>query len=135
MADLPQTSTHNKVINELFSLGEKKRYNVHIGETEQGSLKAFKEKSFKIKIDDATKFGFNRNIFNIIREIDVLWLKGNTIVSAFEVEDTTNVNSGIERFKALLDGAPNLNISTFIIVPDKREDEALGKIEKYVSKC
>jgi len=67
MADLPQTSTHNKVINELFSLGEKKRYNVHIGETEQGSLKAFKEKSFKIKIDDATKFGFNRNIFNIMK--------------------------------------------------------------------
>src|SRR4029453_19591250 len=42
-----------------------------------------------------------------IEQIDVLWLRGHSIVRAFEVEHTTSVYSGILRMADLLALAPN----------------------------
>jgi hypothetical protein len=57
-----------------------------------------------------------------IEQIDVLWLRGRSIVRAFEVEHTTSVYSGILRMADLLALQPNMDIKLHIVAPEvKRE--------------
>jgi hypothetical protein len=60
--------------------------------------------------------------------IDVLWLKGNTIIAAFEVECTTSVYSGLLRMSDLLALQPNLDIPLYLVAPDERR----GKVEQEI---
>jgi hypothetical protein len=61
-----------------------------------------------------------------IELIDVLWLKNNAIVAAFEVEDTTSVYSGLLRMSDLLALQPNLDVALYLIAPDDRQ----GKVRQ-----
>ena len=66
---------------------------------------------------------FNDATTRTIELIDVLWLKGNTIVAAFEVECTTSIYSGLLRMSDLLSLQPNLQIDLFLVAPDERKDK------------
>jgi len=46
---------------------------------------------------DDLPFSFDDVTIKTIKNIDVLWIKGRTIIRAFEVEDTTSIYSGILR--------------------------------------
>lgn len=63
---------------------------------------------------------FNEATNRTIELIDVLWLKGNSIVAAFEVECTTAIYSGLLRMSDLLALQPNLEINLFLVAPDER---------------
>jgi hypothetical protein len=63
---------------------------------------------------------FNEATQRTIELIDVLWLKGNSIAAAFEVECTTSVYSGLLRMSDLLALQPNLQIKLFLVAPDDR---------------
>ena len=71
---------------------------------------------------------FNEATNKTIELIDVLWLKGNSIIAAFEVECTTAVYSGLLRMSDLLALQPNLNINLFIVSPDGRRDKVEQEI-------
>lgn len=71
---------------------------------------------------------FNEVTNRTIELIDVLWLKGNSIYAAFEVEATTSVNSGLLRMSDLLALQPNLNINLFIVAPESRRDKVRQEI-------
>jgi len=58
-----------------------------------------------------------------IELIDVLWLKNNAIVAAFEVEDTTSVYSGLLRMSDLLALQPNLDVALYLVAPDDRREK------------
>ena len=47
--------------------------------------------------------------------IDVLWLQGEAIVAAFEVEHTTTIYSGLLRMADLVSMQPNLKLDLFIV--------------------
>jgi hypothetical protein len=63
-----------------------------------------------------------------IELIDVLWLKGNSILAAFEVEATTSVYSGLLRMSDLLALQPNLSINLFLVAPDDRRDKVESEL-------
>lgn len=63
---------------------------------------------------------FNDATTKTIELIDVLWLRGNSIVAAFEVECTTSVYSGLLRMSDLLALQPNLDIKLYLVAPDER---------------
>jgi hypothetical protein len=71
---------------------------------------------------------FNEATNRTIELIDVLWLRGNTIVAAFEVESTTSVYSGLLRMSDLLALQPNLDINIFLVAPDERRDKVEQEI-------
>ena len=48
-----------------------------------------------------------------IELIDVLWLDGNSIEAAFEIESTTSIYSGILRMSDLLAQQPNISSYRF----------------------
>ena len=58
----------------------------------------------------------------------MLWLKGNSIVAAFEVESTTAIYSGLLRMSDLLALQPNLEIRLFLVAPDDRREKVEQEI-------
>lgn len=71
---------------------------------------------------------FNEATNRTIELIDVLWLKGNSIVAAFEVECTTSVYSGLLRMSDLLALQPNLEINLYLVAPDERREKVKQEI-------
>ncbi|MBI5332757.1 MAG: hypothetical protein HZB65_04240 [Candidatus Aenigmarchaeota archaeon] len=121
-----EESIHDLMIKQLVALGEDEGYSSHIGQTEQRKYVEFRKMS--IPMGNNVQYGLNRQAFDIIREIDLLWLKGDTIVAAFEIEKSTTIDSGINRFRNLFAATPNQNISAYIVIPDNREKETKNKI-------
>lgn len=67
-----------------------------------------------------------------IEQIDVLWLRGRSIVRAFEVEHTTSVYSGILRMADLLALQPNMDIKLHIVAPSSKRDKVFQEIRRPV---
>jgi len=73
---------------------------------------------------------FNEATTRTVELIDVLWLKGNSILAAFEVEATTSVYSGLLRMSDLLSLQPNLDISLYLVAPDDRRAKVAQEIRR-----
>jgi len=67
-----------------------------------------------------------------IEHIDVLWLRGRSIVRAFEVEHTTSVYSGILRMADLLALQPNMDIKLHIVAPAAKREKVFQEIRRPV---
>jgi hypothetical protein len=65
-----------------------------------------------------------------IELIDVLWLKGNAIVAAFEIESTTSIYSGLLRTSDLVAMQPNLNIPLYLVAPDERREKVMIEVNR-----
>ena len=77
-----------------------------------------------LNYDDAT--------LKTIENIDVLWIRGRSIVRAFEVEHSTSIYSGILRMADLMALQPNLNINAHIVAPTDRKEKVLQEISRPV---
>jgi hypothetical protein len=75
-----------------------------------------------LQFDDATN--------KTIELIDVLWLKGNAIVAAFEVESSTSIYSGLLRMSDLIAMQPNLNIPLYLVAPDERREKVINEVNR-----
>jgi predicted RNA-binding protein len=62
--------------------------------------------------------------------IDVLWLDGNAILAAFEIESTTSIYSGLLRMADLLSMQPNLNIPLYLVAPDERRQKVFTEVNR-----
>jgi hypothetical protein len=80
------------------------------------------------RVIDELPTQFNEATNRTIELIDVLWLKGNSIASAFEVECTTSVYSGLLRMSDLLALQPNIDIRLFLVAPDERREKVKQEI-------
>jgi hypothetical protein len=74
------------------------------------------------QFDDAT----NRTI----ELIDVLWLQGDAIVAAFEVEHTSSIYSGLLRMSDLVSMQPNIKLNLYLVAPDDRRDKVFNEINR-----
>jgi predicted RNA-binding protein len=75
---------------------------------------------------------YDETTIKTIEQIDVLWLRGRSIVRAFEVEHTTSIYSGILRMADLLALQPNMNIKLHIVAPYERRDKVFQEIQRPV---
>lgn len=67
-----------------------------------------------------------------IENIDVLWIRGRSIVKVFEIEHSTSIYSGILRMADLMALQPNLNIKAHIVAPVDRKEKVLNEITRPV---
>jgi hypothetical protein len=65
-----------------------------------------------------------------IELIDVLWLKNNMIMAAFEIESTTSIYSGLLRLSDLIAMQPNLKIPLYLVAPSQRREEVIGQVNR-----
>jgi len=118
--DSPDAPGHTEIQWRLLNLGSQMGLNVWAPRSDRGKEwngARIREvhnllDSLPTQFDDVT----NKTIENI----DVLWLKGNAIVAAFEVEHTTSIYSGLLRMSDLLTMQPNIDIKLYLAAPDER---------------
>jgi len=65
-----------------------------------------------------------------IELIDVLWLQGDAIVAAFEVEHTSAIYSGLLRMSDLLAMQPNIKINLYLVAPDERFEKVFSEVNR-----
>ncbi len=117
------TTRHTEIQFELLKLGAELGLDVWVARNDRG--KRFNGEalgSLPRMIEDLPT-QFNEATTRTIELIDVLWLKGNTIVAAFEVECTTSIYSGLLRMSDLLALQPNLEINLYLVAPDERREK------------
>jgi hypothetical protein len=81
---------------------------------------------------DLLPLNYDKNTLNTISQIDVLWLRKQSIVRAFEVEHTTAVYSGLLRMADLLALQPNMKIQLHIVAPDERREKVFREMLRPV---
>jgi hypothetical protein len=123
-------SDHTEMQWLLLKLGSDMGFDIWVARNDRG--KQFKGKIFSdlpklkpelpLQFDDAT----NRTI----ELIDVLWLQGNAIVAAFEIESTTSIYSGLLRMSDLIAMQPNLNIPLYLVAPDERRERVMTEVNR-----
>jgi type II restriction enzyme len=76
--------------------------------------------------------GLDEDVTGTIELIDVLWLEKEThrIVSAFEVEKSTSIYSGILRLSDLALALPDHETKLCLVVPDVREKEVIAQLKR-----
>ena len=113
---------HTEIIYKLIQIGKKLEFEIFVGKREQ-------EEFYKAKnqLIDYCDFKDLSEIFKDIsvqqkierlEMIDLIWINNKNIVRVFEVENTTNLISAIQR-------ASNLDntISKIMVIPNDREKE------------
>lgn len=81
---------------------------------------------------DRLPLNYDDTTLRTIEQIDVLWLRGRSIVRAFEVEHTTSVYSGILRMADLLALQPNMDIRLHIVAPSAKREKVFQEIRRPV---
>lgn len=83
-------------------------------------------------IAERLPLNYDEVTLNTIENIDVLWLRGRSIVRAFEVEHTTSIYSGILRMADLLALQPNMDIKLHIVAPQSKREKVFHEIQRPV---
>ena len=125
-----QISSHTEIQWLLAKLGSDMGLEVWVAKNDQS--KSFAGKDFKgIKHYRAElSFNFEDAVNRTIEMIDVIWLKGNSILAAFEIESTTSIYSGLLRMADLISMLPNLKIPLFIVAPDERRKKVFEEVNR-----
>jgi hypothetical protein len=78
----------------------------------------------EMSLPELPNLGLDKESQDLIRLIDVLWLKGSKqVAAAFEIECTTSIYSGLLRLSDLVTLSPNLSFPLYVIVPESRLDK------------
>jgi putative DNA methylase len=121
-----EESDHDLAIARLAEMAGYRGLKAHIGRTEQMKYAEFRQMSSDLP--QQVK-GMPKAAREIVEQIDVLWHNGGKgIVAAFEVERTTTITSGIDRFRNLLTAAPQSEIELYLVVPKSRGNEVRNKL-------
>ncbi len=119
---------HTEMQWELLQLGSAMGLDVWVASNDRGRAWRGEQLAKTPRLVNELPKVFNEVTNRTIELIDVLWLKGNSIHAAFEVEATTNVYSGLLRMSDLLALQPNLNINLFIVAPETRREKVRQEI-------
>jgi len=121
-----EESDHDLAIARLVEMAGLRKLKAHIGRAEQMKYAEFRQMSSDLP--QRVK-GMPKAARDIIEQIDVLWHNGGKgIVAAFEVERTTTITSGIDRFRNLLAAAPESEVELYLVVPKSRGNEVRNKL-------
>ncbi len=119
---------HTEIQWQLLALGAELGLDLWVARNDRSRLWQGKALGGMHRVIEELPTQFNEATNRTIELIDVLWLKGNSIVAAFEVECTTSVYSGLLRMSDLLALQPNLEINLYLMAPDERREKVKQEI-------
>ncbi|GAB4377366.1 MAG: hypothetical protein Kow00121_26580 [Elainellaceae cyanobacterium] len=128
---MSQDSTaHTEIQHLLLKLGCEMGLDVWVARNDRG--RSFKGSTFidLPRLKTELPLQFDAATTRTIELIDVLWLKGNAIVAAFEIESTTSIYSGLLRMSDLISMQPNLNIPLYLVAPDDRREKVFSEVNR-----
>ena len=125
-----ETRESIKVQALIAQIGARMGLSIWIPRSDRGAvLKEWKDQG---QLLERLPLNYDDTTLRTIEQIDVLWLKGRSIVRAFEVEHTTSVYSGILRMADLLALQPNMDIKLHIVAPETKREKVFQEIRRPV---
>ncbi|MCE5316243.1 MAG: hypothetical protein LLG04_02630, partial [Parachlamydia sp.] len=130
LKDFKKATEHTEIQWLLLKLGTDMGFDVWVARNDRG--KQFNKKSFAElpRLKTSLPLQFDEATNRTIELIDVLWLQGNAIIAAFEIESTTSVYSGLLRMADLIAMQPNLNIPLYLVAPDDRREKVMTEVNR-----
>lgn len=122
---------HTEMQYHLLRIGHELGYDVISASNDRSKCHMGNNFSF-ISLPEFPDIGVDKDTNSTIALIDAIWFeKGtNKIVSAFEVEKSTSIYSGILRLTDLYYSFPEDPSLLFLIVPDSREKELVLQLSR-----
>lgn len=123
---IPETkgvSEHLEIQWLLFELGSKLNLKVWIASSDKH--REYQQHKFNAQSHYLDKLPprFDPATQKVVEQIDVIWVKGQQLVAAFEIENTSAIYSGLLRLSDLKAMQPDITTSLYIVAPDERELE------------
>jgi hypothetical protein len=120
-----------KIQAEIARIGSQMNLNIWVPRSDRQRVNDYLARN-TINLIDQLPLNYDDTTLKTIENIDVLWLKGRSIVRAFEVEHTTSIYSGILRMADLMALQPNLDIKAHIVAPEERREKVFQEITRPV---
>lgn len=90
---------------------------------------SYRRKPFsRMTIERMPNLGMDENARRVVQNIDVLWMRRNSIQRAFEIESTTSIYGGLLRLNDLVLAQPNIQIDLNIVSAKKRRDKVYAQL-------
>jgi len=121
---------HAEIQWRLLNLGSDMDLDVWVARNDRGREVNGKRFDTLPRLKAELPLQFDEATNRTIELIDVLWLRGNAIAAAFEVESTTSIYSGLLRMSDLISMQPNLKIPLYIVAPDERREKVLTEVNR-----
>lgn len=121
------SSVHTKTQYELVLLGRITGCSVWIASNDQSRQYAGRNLADDC-LEKLPRMGLSDEAAKRISLIDVIWIKQNSPVAAFEIETSTSIYSGLLRMSDLLSVVPALNIQIYIVAPKERQNKVLSEL-------
>lgn len=125
----PQDSVHVDAQASLIALGRMVGCSVWVASNDKTKLSQGSPLGTEC-LKSLPNMGLGGEATKAIGLIDVIWLKKNAPLAAFEVEATTSVHSGLLRMSDLVELVPALNLDLYIVAPRDREDKVLREMSR-----
>jgi hypothetical protein len=129
----PETESRESICIQalIASIGARMGMSIWIPKADRNNvLKEWKDQQNELLL--RLPLNYDDTTLRTIEQIDVLWLRGRSIVRAFEVEHTTSVYSGILRMADLLALQPNMDIRLHIVAPEAKREKVFQEIRRPV---
>jgi hypothetical protein len=131
LAEEAETRESIRIQSLIAQIGASMGMSIWIPRADRGGV--LKEwKSDEHPLLERLPLNYDDTTLRTIEQIDVIWLRGRSIVRAFEVEHTTAVYSGILRMADLLSLQPNMDIKLHIVAPSYKRDKVFQEIRRPV---
>jgi hypothetical protein len=123
-------TAHTEIQWLLLKLGNDMGLDVWVARNDRGREVNGRPFSDLPRLKASLPLQFDEVTNRTIELIDVLWLRGNAIVAAFEIESTTSIYSGLLRMSDLVTMQPNLNIPLYLVAPDERREKVIEEVNR-----
>lgn len=125
-----EKSTHEEIQWLILNIGSELGLDVWVAKNDRN--KCFNGNYYKDikKLRNELPRQFDEATNKTIELIDVLWLQGDAIIAAFEVEHTSSIYSGLLRMSDLISMQPNIKINLYIVAPDYRRDKVFSELNR-----
>lgn len=117
---------HTEIQWRLISLGNKSNFDVWVPAADQSN--EFDGKKFKDFV--INEFQESIDVPAYVKNIDTVWKLGHSIKSAFEIEHSTSVYSGILRLSDLRALTPNSTYPLFIVADRERKNKVFRELKR-----
>lgn len=128
LTDQAEESDHTRIQYLLIKIGRALKYEVYVARNDHNRTHdghAFSQ----LTLPELPSLGWPREVMDTVALIDVIWFRPGTaeFVSAFEIEKSTSIYSGILRLEDLVRSIPACTCNVYLVAPDKREREVMAQ--------
>lgn len=126
-----EESEHTQIQYLLIKIGRALGYDVYVARNDRN--RSCEGQSFAmLTVPNLPLLDCDPDVMDTVRLIDVIWLRPGSeeIVSAFEVEKSTSIYSGILRLEDLARSIPECASHFYLVAPNQREREVMAQLAR-----